>query len=518
MRPRRGRNMKGKTLWPLSAVILTLCLLAGCKTSAQVQTPAPEPTAVPTVEAPGGETAAPFSFADLSGLEFWFGSGAGAWCTIFSVNQDGTFEGEYRDSDMNVMDLCNFTGKFTGPVKVNDFTYSVTLEQIVFEKEPGTEESKGELYIYYVDAYGFNDAEELLLYLPGAPVEELPEEYLKWVGRYGDSRKTVLPFYGFYNVNGEQGYSSHRKTTLYDELAFLEQEETFQEGRIGAEVTSQAGMTEIASEIYRMWDDKLNEIWARLKETLDEPDMETLAAQELEWIANKAAAMKEAGVDVAVGTLQHMLEYETGAKLTKARVYELASYFLPEEAQTTAMESYRDILLGSAEFLYAPDGTYFERMDITAARTMFNPDSNDAKIWSFVAIDLDGDGENEAVLQITDVGNDVGGYLILHRENGKIYCFQSNNRTFWDLKIDGTFQYSNPAGQEDGVASIRFAEKNYTVEKIICATGDHYEFDRFTVGGQQVSHEEYQAAWENQRQKPDVAWYAFTEANIKAVF
>lgn len=150
-----------------------------------------------------------FSFVDVSHLEFWFGSGAGAWCTVLTVHNDGTFEGEYRDSDVGSMWLCNFTGKFSEPIKVNDYTYSVWLEQIKLEGVPGTEEIKDGIKLMYSNPYGLDDAEELLFYLPGAPVRELPEGYQSWMRSYGDYIGTELPFYGLYNVNGEQGYSSH---------------------------------------------------------------------------------------------------------------------------------------------------------------------------------------------------------------------------------------------------------------------------------------------------------------------
>lgn len=159
--------------------------------------------------APNYKSLGSFSFADVSRLEFWFGSGAGAWCTVLTVHNDGTFEGEYHDSDVDVMRLCNFTGKFSEPVRVNDYTYSARLEQIKLERTPGTEAVKDGIKIIYSEPYGLDDAEELLFYLPGAPVQELPEAYQGWMRGYGNYIGTELPFYGLYNVSGEQGYSSY---------------------------------------------------------------------------------------------------------------------------------------------------------------------------------------------------------------------------------------------------------------------------------------------------------------------
>ena len=45
--------------------------------------------------------------------EFVFSSGAGAWATILNIESDGTFTGEYHDSDIDTVWICEFSGKFT---------------------------------------------------------------------------------------------------------------------------------------------------------------------------------------------------------------------------------------------------------------------------------------------------------------------------------------------------------------------------------------------------------------------
>ena len=46
------------------------------------------------------------SFADLDGLSFCFSGGAGSWDTTFSIRPDGSFSGEYIDSDMGNRDTA----------------------------------------------------------------------------------------------------------------------------------------------------------------------------------------------------------------------------------------------------------------------------------------------------------------------------------------------------------------------------------------------------------------------------
>jgi hypothetical protein len=195
------------------AVIAVAFGLTGCgntdKTTPGESTP--EQIAVSS----GEEHSAAFSFADVSNLQFWFGSGAGGWCTVLNIAEDGSFSGEYMDSELGAQTtyLCDFTGQFSQPIQVNDDTYSVQLESISYERESGTEERavvEGYDWTYsYTEPYGLDDATELLIYLPGTPVADLPEGYQRWMSGYGDEIGSELPFYGLYNVNGEQGLSSY---------------------------------------------------------------------------------------------------------------------------------------------------------------------------------------------------------------------------------------------------------------------------------------------------------------------
>ena len=163
------------------------------------------------------------SFADFSNLQFWFSSGAGAWRTELEIHEDGSFSGEYYDSDMGVLNenypngiqyRCDFSGQFTEPEKVNAYTYSMKIAEMNYEKEPGTEEIKDGILYRYSEASGLAGAKNILIYLPGTPVAELPEEFLMWVGWREDATK--LPFYGLYNETKEIGFSSFQRVPVND--------------------------------------------------------------------------------------------------------------------------------------------------------------------------------------------------------------------------------------------------------------------------------------------------------------
>jgi hypothetical protein len=107
--------------------------------------------------------------------------------------------------------MCDFTGKFSNPKKINDYTYSVQIENIEQERETDTEEITEGLRTIYSKPYGLDGAKDVLIYLPGSPLKELPEEFLDWVYHNDEERKkdTVLPFYGIYNVASKDGFSSY---------------------------------------------------------------------------------------------------------------------------------------------------------------------------------------------------------------------------------------------------------------------------------------------------------------------
>ena len=137
--------------------------------------------------------------------------------------------------------------------------------------------------------------------------------------------ETTLPFYGIYNVNSEQGFSS------YDIIDDLAQSLVYREEEVAALENSimndpnltQTDLNENSYRMYQIWDMTLNEIWGILKRNLNADDMAALTKEQLDWIAMKEASMKEAGAEVEGGSMYGMIVNQRGAELTKERVYEL---------------------------------------------------------------------------------------------------------------------------------------------------------------------------------------------------
>jgi uncharacterized protein YecT (DUF1311 family) len=161
-----------------------------------------------------------FTFADLDGMFFDFSSGAGASSTSVEIFKDGTFEGYFVDSDgyptgpgypKGTRYICSFSGRFTSLKKTGAYEYSMKCDSLILETEAGTEliaPEDGYKYIY-TEPYGFDNADEFFVYLPGKRTEDLPDEFISWVSMPSSTnlRDTeILEFYGLYNAGGQQGF------------------------------------------------------------------------------------------------------------------------------------------------------------------------------------------------------------------------------------------------------------------------------------------------------------------------
>ena len=124
---------------------------------------------------------------------FIFTSGAGGWYTGMSISKDGSIKGTYLDMNRGItgsnhpngqMYLSNFTGKFNNLVKVNDYEYKMTLTDLDYPKVGETKIVNG-VKIDTTEPYGIADGKspgkEFILYLPGRPVKDLPEEVGSWI-------------------------------------------------------------------------------------------------------------------------------------------------------------------------------------------------------------------------------------------------------------------------------------------------------------------------------------------------
>lgn len=151
--------------------------------------------------------------------KFVFSSGAGGWATEITLNADGTFSGQYHDSEMGdtgnqypdgTVYISNFNGKFTTPKQVNEYKYSMKLDYLNIEGTIGDEYYENNQRYIISEPYGFDDADEFMIYFPGIAMSDLPEGFISWLYAFINVQTTeILPCYGIYNVGGKEGFIAY---------------------------------------------------------------------------------------------------------------------------------------------------------------------------------------------------------------------------------------------------------------------------------------------------------------------
>lgn len=83
-----------------------------------------------------------------------------------------------------------------------------------------------------------------------------------------------------------------------------------------------------ANEEYKRWDNALNEIYNKLKETLSEDKINELEKKELAWIDEKTKKAENAASEFEGGTAESLAYTISLAETTKSRCYELVNTYM----------------------------------------------------------------------------------------------------------------------------------------------------------------------------------------------
>ncbi len=138
-----------------------------------------------------------------------------AYDFILSEEGDGYPDGTLYSND--------FTAALTDAREIQDGIYEMKMGPIQYKNTPGTEKIEDGTRYVYSEAYGLEDTDELLLYLPDTPITELPQEYLDWVtlshfrgedGQGDPQMPETLPFFGLYNPAAGTGFFSEPATGM----------------------------------------------------------------------------------------------------------------------------------------------------------------------------------------------------------------------------------------------------------------------------------------------------------------
>lgn len=159
-------------------------------------------------------------------VEMEFLSGAGAWRTTLTLSPDGSFAGEYIDSDADVQYICRFHGSFGDFARLTDASWSLTLKELVLDTGHPLGEEWRENGIRYISSgpYGLDGPDRAPLepgsafllytpeatgYAPGTELYGALSFWTWWPGRRqfidaGDQ----LGCYGLHNLATGYGFFS----------------------------------------------------------------------------------------------------------------------------------------------------------------------------------------------------------------------------------------------------------------------------------------------------------------------
>lgn len=198
--------------------LLILCLCLALLASGPVACrPQEGPQEQPPTDKPLGP-AVTLPISEPTALRFL--SGAGAWSTDLVLYPDGTFTGNFHDSNMGetgagyphgTVYTCDFEGRFLPTRQINETTYELRLTELTTKKPAGEEWLEDDIRYVAATPYGLeaDRDDEFYFYTPDAPVTGMDDDFLGWwPGRYKKPQPATLLCYGLYNEDEGTGFFS----------------------------------------------------------------------------------------------------------------------------------------------------------------------------------------------------------------------------------------------------------------------------------------------------------------------
>lgn len=277
------------------------------------------------------------TFADLAEYQFEFSSGVGAWGEWFTIEKDGYFTGLFNDSNMGETGegyeggtrySSSYSGHFTNLTKIDDYTYQMTLADISYKEPIGTEEIEDKILYVYTDSYCLGGTDTFTIYLPGTPIEALPEDVYSWIWYTNQSETELTKIIIVDETNGYGICSYDRPEPLEDaQMTYSGYKESYDYyGELLSEAATTAEMVEYSARMYELSDNCLNEIWHLIRYNVEEDKYNEILAEQRVWIEEKEAAAKEASAEYEGGSFATVAYNDTLASLTIERCEELIEY------------------------------------------------------------------------------------------------------------------------------------------------------------------------------------------------
>ena len=149
----------------------------------------------------------------MAGMEWMFASGVGGWSTELHFQPDGSFTGNYHDSEMGEtadaypngsLYICSFSGKMSLVEQVDEGTWRLRVDSLV--KDEMTETVEDGVRYVPADSYGISEGETFLLHAPGTSADVLSEEMRFWAHINEQETQTELENWFLGSESADQGF------------------------------------------------------------------------------------------------------------------------------------------------------------------------------------------------------------------------------------------------------------------------------------------------------------------------
>lgn len=188
----------------------------------------------------------------------------------------------------------------------------------------------------------------------------------------------------------------------------------------------------------------------------------------------------------------------------------------PASSHDGSAEAYKAVLQGDATFFSVDAGETLSIGELAKAVGDM-PDGTNVTATGFTALDLDGDGMREVILQLAD---HYGSIILRYGDDSIVYGYTLYYRAFMGIKTDGTASFSSGAA-ENGFGTLQFVENACSLVSTTYSTasydGGNNLHVAYTVDNKPATEAEFLSAIDAQNKKEDAVWYAFTPENIETV-
>ena len=155
--------------------------------------------------------------SQLSGLQWSFSSGAGGWSTELQTTADGSFSGQYHDSEMGeaaddypngTVYCCSFKGQMSFVEYVDGHTWKIRVDHLTIDD--ASEAIDDGIRFVPTEPYGISAGDEMLLFLPGTPVDVLTEDMRTWAHLLGEDAPDTLEDWFLYSEKNSSGFVGYK--------------------------------------------------------------------------------------------------------------------------------------------------------------------------------------------------------------------------------------------------------------------------------------------------------------------